>query len=438
MGIVQMIKKTYRMAGGRQSKVVLSNVASLSWLQAIGYIVPLLILPYLFRVIGPSKFGLLAFAQAFVQYFMILTDYGFAVTATKEISLNRASKAKVSRIFWSVITIKIVLLILCMGGMALLLSLVPKFREDWIVYALCFGTVVGSSLFPMWFFQGMEQMKYIAIINIVGEICWACGILYFVRGPMDFLMVPVITSSVAIMTAIMAQYLVFRKFGLKFHIPRPRQLWHELNAGWNVFISAVAINAYTTTRVFAVGLLTNNTMTGFYSIAEKIANVVQTFPLSSFSQALFPRLSKIYQKNKVKAYTLMEQIQTITVNISLICIPAIFVLAPWIVKIVCGGNYSETVLSLRFLLVSVFFISSNAFRVQFLLVSGHTQTYSKIHICMAIIGLPLIIALIYAFSYAGAAMATIAIEVGTFTLTYFAVKKLGDSALFPNGKMHRK
>ena len=192
----------------------------------------------------------------------------------------------------------------------------------------------------------------------------------------------------------------------------------------------VAINAYTTTRVFAVGLLTNNTLTGFYSIAEKIANAVQTFPLSSFSQAIFPRLSKIFQKNKMKAFEIMKQVQLITIIISLIFLPLIFILAPLIVKLVCGGDYPAAILSLRFLLISIFFISSNAFRVQFLLVCGKTDIYSRIHITMAIIGLPLIIIFIYSFSYVGAAMATAIIEAGVFTMTYFTVKRL----TFPNKK----
>ena len=120
----------------------------------------------------------------------------------------------------------------------------------------------------------------------------------------------------------------------------------------------------------------------------------------------------------------MQQVQWITVIISLIFLPLIFILAPFIVKLVCGGTYPAAILSLRFLLISIFFISSNAFRVQFLLVCGKTDIYSKIHITMATIGLPLIIIFIYSFSYVGAAMATAIIEAGVFTMTYFTVKKL--------------
>lgn len=120
----------------------------------------------------------------------------------------------------------------------------------------------------------------------------------------------------------------------------------------------------------------------------------------------------------------MQHIQQITIYISLICLPVIFFFSDLIVKLICGGNYPETVLSLRLLLISVFFISANAFRVQFLLVCGKTDIYSRIHVIMAMVGLPLIFLLIYSFSYTGAAIATIVIEAGIFTITYFTVKKL--------------
>ena len=126
----------------------------------------------------------------------------------------------------------------------------------------------------------------------------------------------------------------------------------------------------------------------------------------------------------MKAFEIMKHVQLITLIVSLIFLPLFFILAPVIVKLVCGGTYPAAVLSLRFLLISVFFISSNAFRVQFLLVCGKTGTYSKIHMTMAAIGLPLIIILIYSFSYAGAAIATAIIEAGVFVMTYFTVKKM--------------
>ena len=422
--LIKLIQKTYKMLEHPGGSKVLHNVTSLSALQVITYILPIIILPYLFRTLGPERFGLIAFAQAFVQYFMILTDYGFSVSATKEISICLDDKAKVCNIISAVMTIKMMLTVISLLVLCAAVYFVPRFKEDWMVYALSFGTVIGNTLFPAWFFQGSESMKYTAKINIIGEFAYALAILIFVHNPNNFLLVPAITSSAALFTGILGQYVLFTRFDVHFQFPKLRELPRQLKAGWNVFISVVAINAYTATRVFAVGLLTNNTLTGFYSIAERIANAVQTFPLSSFTQAIFPRLSKIFHKNKAKAFEIMQHAQLITVIISMICLPIIFIVSPWIVKLVCGGSYPAAVLSLKFLLIAVFFISSNAFRVQFLLVCGKTDTYSRIHITMATIGLPLIIILIYSFSYVGAAVATTLIEAGVFTMTYLAINKL--------------
>jgi len=422
--LVKLIKKTYKMASPKERKVVMKNIASLSVLQAITYFLPVIILPYLFRVLGPEKFGLIAFAQAFVQYFMILTDYGFSISATKEISIHREVHAKVCKAFSTVMTVKIGLAFLSLLALGAIVYFIPKFRNDWMVYVLSFGAVVGNTLFPIWFFQGTEKMKYIADLNIAGGVITALLIFLFVRRPQDYLLVPLINSAVFLVTGLAGQYIVFRKFRVSFKFQGYKNIQQQLKAGWDIFISIAAINAYTTTRVFAIGLLTNNTITGFYSIAEKIANFFQTFPLSSFTQALFPRLSRIFHKNKIKAIRIMQRLQQITTNAALIFLPSVFIFAHVIVRVACGGDYPETVLALRLLLISVFFVCANSFRVQFLLVCGKTHIYSRIHVIMAMIGLPLIFLLISSFSYVGAAIATVAIEAGIFIITYFTVRKL--------------
>ncbi|MBF0512248.1 MAG: flippase [Candidatus Omnitrophica bacterium] len=425
--LVQLIQKTYQMVAPQEGSKVLRNVSLLSSLQVITYILPFIILPYLFRVIGPNKFGLIAFAQAFVQYFMILTDYGFSVSATKEISLCIDNKTRVSEVYSAVMMIKVLLTIVSLVILMGLLYTIPKFQNDRIIYILSFGAVIGNTLFPGWFFQGSEAMKYTFKINVLGEFIYALGIFAFIRSDADYLWVPVVTSLTSLTTGLVGQYILFTRFQMAFKIPALKDLRYQLQTGWNVFISIVAINAYTTTRVFAVGLLTNNTLTGFYSIADRIANAVQTFPLYSFTQAIFPRLNKIFPKNKIKAFLIMRQVQLITVLISLIFLPVIFILAPWIVKLVCGAYYPAAVMTLQLLLVAVFFISANAFRVQFLLICGRTDVYSKIHVTMGLIGLPLIIICIHAFSYAGAAMATLLIEAGVFTLTWLSMNRIASA-----------
>ena len=278
---IGLIKKTYRMAGSQERKVVLKNFASLSVLQAITYILPVFVLPYLFRAIGPEKFGLISFAQAFVQYFMILTDYGFSISATKQISLCQDDSSKVAKIFSSVMIAKIGLAAISLALLGSIVFFSPKFRSDWAVYVLSFGAVLGNTIFPVWLFQGTEKMKHIADLNIVSGILLALLIFIFVKTPQDYLLVPLINSLVCLVTGMWSLYIVFKKLGVSFKFPGYTNIRQQLKAGWDIFISVVAINAYTTTRIFAVGLLTNNTITGFYSIAERIAGLCQTFPRAS-------------------------------------------------------------------------------------------------------------------------------------------------------------
>ncbi len=408
----------------KEKKAILENFLSLSTQQGVAYFLPVIILPYLIRVIGAEKFGLLAFAQAFAQYFMILTDYGFNLSATREIALSKLRQERILRIFSAVMAVKIALLVLGLAVLLATISIVPRFKQEQLVFLISFGAVIGYALFPVWLFQGKEQMKYIAIINISGGIIYAVLIFAFVRSPADYLKVAVLNSLFFLVTGTVGLLVAFRKFALRFRIGSAEDLLQQLKSGWHVFISILAINGYTATRVFAVGLLTNNTITGFYAVAERIANFIQTFPLLSLSQAVYPRFSKIFQKNKQRALKLLRKLQGSITIIYAIIILTVMYLSPFIAKIFCGKSSGEVRGALQLLLVGVFFVVANAFRVQFLLVCGKSHLYSKLHVYAALLGIPFLFILTGYFSYLGAAFSTVVIEAGVLISTVILVRKI--------------
>ncbi|HOU36568.1 MAG TPA: flippase [Candidatus Omnitrophota bacterium] len=418
------LRKLDRIIPRKERRVVWENFLSLSSLQALNYLLPVIFLPYVIRIIGPEKFGLIAFAQALMQYFIILTDYGFSLSATREIALVKEQPDKVKEIFSAVLATKIVLAIASFIILIVMLRFIPRFKYDSQVFIYSFGAVIGSTLFPLWYFQGMERMKYIAGLNICGGIIFAAGVFIAVRGPSDYLLIPMLYSMVSVATGIAGLYVVFRKFSITYSFQRYADIKQQLKAGWNIFCSSVAINAYTSTRIVAVGLLTTNTVTGYYSIAEKVASIIQLFPLASFAQALFPRLTKIYLHNRKKAFRMMKKIQAFTTTCFLVILPVAYWISPLIIIAVAGRPYAEAVITLRLLIVSVFFVGANAFRIQFLMVCGRTASYAMIHVIMAAIGMPLIFVMIRYFSYWGAALATIAIEAGIFLLTSARIRNI--------------
>ncbi len=422
--MINRIKKIYLMSPVGARKVVLQNAFSLSTLQVLNYILPIILLPYLIRIIGADKFGLIAFAQALTQYFSILVDYSFNITATREISLYRQQKQKINAIFSAVMAIKCALALASLFILLAMINFIPKFKGDYLVYALSFGTVIANALFPYWFFTGIEKMKYISNLNMLAGIIYALGIFVLVKAPQDYLLIPLLSAIIFIAMGAIGLFIVFAKFKVSFTFPGFKALAKEIKSGANIFASNISINAYTISRVFAVGLLTNNALTGYYSIAERIANVIQVFPMYSFTQALYPRLSKIFKKNKKQAFDLMNRIQHVATDGFMISLPIIYFFAPLIIRIAAGHPFPEAILSLRLQLVAIFFVGANAYRVQFLLVCGRQDIFSRIHITAALIGVPLIFILIWSFSYWGAALAAVLIEAGVTLWTIRLTKKI--------------
>lgn len=134
---------------------VLENIASLTGIQMVQYLLPLVTFPYLTRVLGPGNYGKVAFAVAFITYFNLITDYGFNLSATREISINRDDTERVSRIYSSVMVTKTLLMLLTFTAMLTIVLSVDRFRSDLPLYIYTYGIVLGSVLFPVWFFQGV-------------------------------------------------------------------------------------------------------------------------------------------------------------------------------------------------------------------------------------------------------------------------------------------
>lgn len=286
-----MINNIKNIANSEDKKRLLSNFFSLSVLQGANYILPLITLPYLVRVLGVEYFGLLAFATATVTYFSILTDYGFNLTATREISIHRDDKAKVIEIFSSVMSIKVILMFVSLLLLTILVFSFEKFSKDALVYFLTFGTVVGQVLFPVWFFQGMERMKYITYLNILSKVIFTIAIFVFVQGQSDFYLVPLLNSIGFLVAGIWSLYLVKKEFGVRFELQTVDTIKHHLVEGWDIFVSMVFSSIYRSSNIIILGLLTNNTIVGYYSIAEKVVKTLQTLQ-NVVGNTLFPYLSK--------------------------------------------------------------------------------------------------------------------------------------------------
>jgi PST family polysaccharide transporter len=190
-------------------KVLIENFSYLSALQLFNMALPLLTYPYLARVLGLSTMGLIAFAQALVSYFMVIINYGFNISATRYISINRKNKSVISNAVNSVYLIKSLLFVATLIILVLLINIVPKLEEQKFLYLFSFGICFNELLFPIWYFQGVERMKFITIINLSTRLFFLLSIFLFVHDQTDYLKVPILNGIGALGGGLVSIYLVY-------------------------------------------------------------------------------------------------------------------------------------------------------------------------------------------------------------------------------------
>lgn len=347
-----MINRIKSLTNTEGKKRLVSNFLSLLVLQGANYILPLITLPYLLRVVGVEYYGLLAFASATIAYFNILTDYGFNLTATREISIHRDNKSKIIEIYSSVMTIKFILMFVSLALMSVLVFSFDKFAQHWEIYFLTFGTVIGQLLFPVWFFQGMERMKYITYLNILSKLIFTVAIFIFVKNKNDFYIVPVLTSLGYIIAGILSIILIKKEFKVGFVLQKTDILKHYLIDGWHVFISRFYVSLYTTTNVFLLGVFTNNTAVGYYSIAEKITVAIGGL-FEPANQAIYPYLARKYKENFIQFIQHIKKIAIIFLVISFSFVVISEYFKEEIVYLISGEYNIEVISLLTFFLIRV-------------------------------------------------------------------------------------
>ncbi|WP_245923955.1 oligosaccharide flippase family protein [Methanothermobacter tenebrarum] len=397
---------------------------SLTGIQLVQYLLPLVTFPYLTRVLGPANFGRVAFAVAFIGYFQILTDYGFNLSATREISINRDDLSQVSKIYSSVMVTKTILMFLTFILMLVIISSFERFRGDPLLYIFTFGLVVGSVLFPVWFFQGIERMRYISILRILSSLIYTALIFIIVRGPKDYLYVPLVNSIGFIVVGVYSQHIVRKEFKVKFLRPKLQDIKKQLVEGWHLFISTLAISLYTTSNRFILGLLVDNATLGYYAVAEDITRALQGL-VSPIGQAIYPYFSRIQAEDRERAKTELKKILILISVLTFIFSIILVFLAPFIVMILAGPSYKESILLLQILIFIVFLVGvSNVLGIQGLVSFGYKEKFTRILITAGIIHIIMLIILTLILSTIGAAIAVVITELIVCILMYDTLKKL--------------
>lgn len=392
-------------------KRLFENFFSLSLLQGLNYILPLIVLPYLVRVLGVEKFGLIAFSQAFINYFVILVTYSFNLIAPKEISIYKGDKKKISEIFFTIIFSKIILAFVGFLILIFIVFLVPKFKIHWLLYLLMFELVIWDIIFPAWFFQGMERMKFITIIAFLSKLITVIFIFAFIKNSSHYIYYPILDFAGNLIAGIIAFKIIIKDFGIRILIPNINKIKYYLIDGFSIFLAQVSISIYNNSNTLILGLFTNNNLVGYYAAAEKIINGVKGL-IAPASTTVYPYMSRTMKESYKKGFEIARKFLLIMALVFGLISLFIFLFSPIIVKIILGPKYLESIVILRiFSILPLIIVLNNVFGAQTILTRGYSKEFSQIFIFGGLFGIFLSILLTFFFKHIGMAFAWILAEI---------------------------
>ncbi|MEG9431417.1 flippase [Terriglobus sp. ADX1] len=386
------------------------NVAALYLLQGLNYLIPMATLPYLVRVLGIQTYGLIAFTQAFAQYFVTFTDYGFNFSATRYIAQNKQERSLVVRMFWCVMVVKILLMVSGMVILTAILVFVPRFHAETAYFSVAYLAVVGSVVFPQWYFQGMEQMKHISVLTGAARLVTSGLLFVFVHSPSDALTAVGLLSAGPLLAGILGFGVAYLDLRPEFYLPSRHELWETANDGWHLFISTAAISLYTNTNVFLVGLLAGNTEAGYFSAAEKLIRAL-TGLIGPITQAFFPHISALIAEGKAVAVVFIRKTLRLTGAVSFLGSLVLMTFANPLAHLLFGKNAAGSVPIIHWIAFLPFLITvSNALGIQTMLSFGLDKLFSRILVASGILNVVLAFPLIHFFAAKGAAISVLIVE----------------------------
>jgi PST family polysaccharide transporter len=417
-GFVASLANVATIARKRLNSSVGRNVVSLYVLQFGNYVLPLATIPYLVRVLGPEKFGLVAFGQGLMAYFSLAVNYGFDWSGTRKVAVNRDNREFVNRIAANVWGAK-ALLSAATGVILLILVMsIPRLREVVLLLLTLYGYVLGTMLFPTWLFQGMERMSVISVTNLCVRTLGAVAIFLFIRQPGDFFIYAIVFSAQGLFAGLIGAATAFKMFRLRLTLPSWQSVRQEIAESTPFFFTTAAIGLYTSGNAFILGLLTNSVAVGYYSAAEKIVSAAAGL-LGPLSQAVYPRFSRLARESRVQTLRWARRMLAFAGSAGLLLSLLLFFGAPLIVRVFLGSKYTPSTAVIAIMSpLPVLIAVSNVLGVQLLFPFGHEKRVLVIVLAAGIVNIALAFLLAPRWQASGMATAVVVSEV-VVTLGFF-------------------
>ncbi|HHD2753330.1 TPA: oligosaccharide flippase family protein [Clostridium perfringens] len=406
-----------------KKKNLISNYIYNMMFSILNLLFPLITLPYVSRIIGVDGIGKVNFANSIVNYFLMVASLGIPLYGVREIAKVRNDKKRLSNTFSEIFTINLISTIFCITIYYLMVYNIGYFKNDRVLFYVSGISLLLNILNIDWFFQGLEEYRFITIRSSIVKLISIVLLFLFVKNKNDYIVYALINviaisgnNIINVINMTNITKISFKNLNIKSRI-----------APITVLLSIqLAISIYANLDTTMCGILANDASVGFYSNAVKINRVIVTLVIS-ISTILLPRLSFYVENNDMLNF---EKIVNLVLNVILfIGIPAMIgsiLLSKEIIMVMFGVEFIPSITTMRILSPLIVILSiGNLFGTQILIPLGKEKKLLVAVLSGSIINFTLNVMLIPIYKENGAAFATIIAEFIIMIIqVYFATKQV--------------
>lgn len=355
-------------------------------LSLCNYIFPLITYPYVSRILGVTNIGVCSYVDSIITYFMLFSMLGVASVGVREIAKCRSDQQEINRLTSGLIFINLSLTLLAILILIILtfsVSLFHPYKEFLLVgiVKLFFNVFLIE-----WFFQGLQNFKYITIRSVVIRIIYVVAIFVFVKSKEDTICYYALTSGTVVINALCNWIYAHRFFSFTLCSLRLRDLiFFVASFGYYKILTSL----YTTFNVFFLGTVSGSEEVGYFSTATKLNGIIMAV-FTAFTTVMVPHVAQLMKNGDQKELQLIASRSFSLISRSSLPIIAWCIAnAPLVIKIIAGPGYEGAIIPFRLIIVLILVIGIEQVAIQqFLMASSNSsKPVIKLSTIGAVVGL---------------------------------------------------
>lgn len=326
------------------------NFAYKSILTVSTYIISFITFPYIARVLGVEKIGIVNFVDNVINYFLLFATMGISILGVREIASVSNDIEKRSCVFANLLGLSLSFSVAIIIILLLCISYVPKFHEYQLLLYVGVAKILFSTFLIEWFYTGMENFHYVAIRSIIIKVVYVISIFCFVKDPNDYILYFVLTTGIVILNAIINMVYVHHFVRIKFaNFFSTRHIKTNLTLGFYLILNSM----YSTFNVIFLGFASNNIQVGYYTTAFKLYSIALAF-FSAYTTVMLPRMNILLAKDDKNAFNrLVEKSFSVIYTFSIPLILFSTILAADIISMLAGEGFEEAIIPMMIIMPTI-------------------------------------------------------------------------------------